>query len=504
MSRNLSLFLGASVVFYLIGAVNASPAMYAMSAAAVAVILACYSLTRFLIRGLEANLTLEDTRTWPDGTVEGRLALRHLGQVRRSGLLVAIEVGNQAAAATPGDTPAPRRYEFALPPLPPRSRMEFALRLDWLARGPHRVSAIELSATDPLGMFRRPRALPCDAEFLGMPRLYRADDVTSWDLLSPEARRAARRRQISGGEFRGIRPHVIGDDLRHVHWKVTAHTGELVVKEFQHREEAEVALWLDMAADAPWSGPSPDEPGAEPAAPPPPRSLLDRALEYVTLAAPDAEGDGGPAPAHPSAAGSRPWSGGLFHALLKALGLSVLDDEDDWEEDFAHSLEARGLETRISLAASLLSILVRSDFTVSLAGQGLPPSLLPPSRGDAYLDRALVALAEAGPAPGPAFGAFCQERERRSHRLEHVFVLASGLDPRLPEVLRDLALRGASPVVFLAGGGPLYGPGWDDLATMGVPVVRVHSQPHIPEAIGLVAEAVAGNAEVQSGVSVIL
>ena len=64
MSRNLQVFASAALIFYLIGAVNDFTAMYVVAAACLAVLLACYSLTRFLIRGWP-QVELHATRRGP-------------------------------------------------------------------------------------------------------------------------------------------------------------------------------------------------------------------------------------------------------------------------------------------------------------------------------------------------------------------------------------------------------------------------------------------------------
>lgn len=480
MSRNLALFTGAAVAFYLIGMVNGSIGMYALAAAAVAVVLACYSLTRFLIRGVEAELEVADHRTWAEGTVSGTLTVRHLGLVRRSGLEAAltVEVGPEDEDA--GGLGPQRRYVLPLPALPPQTTMEFAVTLDWLGRGVHRVPSVELVSRDPLAMYRRPLFLPCEAEFLGMPQVYHAEGLTAWDLMTPEARRAARRRQISSGEFRGIRPHAEGDDLRHVHWKVTAHTGELVVKEFQHREEAEVAVWVDLELRPSGSWYVDDEEDLEPDGEPQPRTLLERVLDYLGLGLQDDYR--GARPTHDEFPSTL---GGAYRWLLRALGLAPWDDDILADERATREEAALDMEMRISLAASLVSAFVRHDLSVSLAGQGLSASLLSPSRGDAYLDHALVELAKAGPSR-EGFAAFCMERIRRSHRLENVFLVAARVDDELVEVARELSLRGVHVGVYASG---VLSWAADDLRALNVALVDLALDPG-EAALGAMAQSV--------------
>ena len=47
-------------------------------------------------------------------------------------------------------------------------------------------------------------------------------------------------------DFHSIRPYVQGDDLRRVHWKSTAHTGKLAIKEYEYRSSGAVTVIVDL------------------------------------------------------------------------------------------------------------------------------------------------------------------------------------------------------------------------------------------------------------------
>lgn len=362
MTRNLKVFGGAAIVFYVIGAVNEAVGMYVLSAAALGVILAAYFLTRLLIRGVSAELGMSDARTQAGRPLAATVRVHNAGRITRTGMTLEFEVRNETVPEASGE------HHILLPSLPPRARVEMEVMLQCRARGLHRVNALRLVAHDPVGVYHRGRELAQTASFLGLPRICEAPGISSWELLSPEGRRAARLLRRSGGDFEGIRAHVPGDDLRHVHWKATAHTGELVVKHQRRRREAEIAVWLDL-----------------------------------------------------------------------------------WEGNHALSGPDSPTEVAVSLAATLLDIFVHGDYLVSLAGHGLSPDLALPSRGEAYLDRALVALAEARPVPGPGFADFCADRLLHSPRLQNVFAVTPAAEPGLADVLSAAARRGAHPVAFLTG-----------------------------------------------------
>lgn len=364
MTRNLKLFVGAVIIFYLIGAVNDSLAMYVLAAGALAVVLACFFLTRLVIRGVVPQVQLGALRTHAGWTMPALAWVSNSGAITRTGMSLRLEVTNETVPQ------AGQSLQVELPALPPRSRTEIELALHCPARGRHRIGGVEMVATDPLGMYHRVRRFDSGLMFLSLPRTYEVSGVAGWELLSAEGRRAARALRRAGGDFEGIRRHVPGDDWRHVHWKVTAHTGELVVRSYRQRREAEVTVWLDL-----------------------------------------------------------------------------------WERNHPPAGPEGPTEVAVSVAATLLTIFARGDYLVALSGQGLSPDLSLPSRGEAYCDRALVALAQARPVSGLSFGEFCEERLRHGARLANLFVITPAAEPGLEEVLSRSRHRGAHVVVFLVGGG---------------------------------------------------
>ena len=363
MTRNLKFFLGAAVIFYVIAALNEATGMYVLAAASLAVILACYALTRLLIRGVEPEVELERARVWAGEAMIVRARVRNAGAITRTGMSLGLHVDNDTVPA------GSRDYRFLLPPLSPQSRTDLEFALACEVRGTHHVTGVELVASDPIGMYHRRKQFEKARSFLALPRIARAEGVSSWELISLEGQRSARMFRRAGGEIEGVRALAPGDDLRHVHWKVTAHTGEPMVKRYRRRREAEIAVWLDL-----------------------------------------------------------------------------------WDDNHPEGGARSATEVAVSLAATLLHIFVHGDYLVSFAGQGISPDLSLPSRGAAYLDHALVALARSRPAPGLSFTEFCESQIRFSPRLVNVFAITPAAEAGLDDALAAPAHRGAQVAAFLASG----------------------------------------------------
>ncbi|MFD5224357.1 DUF58 domain-containing protein [Microbacterium sp. NPDC058342] len=50
--------------------------------------------------------------------------------------------------------------------------------------------------------------------------------------------------------FHAVREYVVGDSQRHVHWKSTAKTGRLMVRQYEESRHARIAVVLDLASDS--------------------------------------------------------------------------------------------------------------------------------------------------------------------------------------------------------------------------------------------------------------
>ena len=109
-----------------------------------------------------------------------------------------------------------------------------------------------VSATDAFGLARRVVPSVADSEVLVRPRVY---DIVApvavgsrvaaeSDLPSPNA-------MVSdlGDEFLTLREYEVGDDLRRVHWKSTARTGDLMIRQNEARWRSRAAIVFDVHPD---------------------------------------------------------------------------------------------------------------------------------------------------------------------------------------------------------------------------------------------------------------
>jgi len=129
----------------------------------------------------------------------------------------------------------------------PGERLRISCRLKGRGRGVHPFPEITLGSRFPFGMAEcRLAKKSSDGELLVFPARGRLAGEIERALL-PRGLREGRRagRGFPSNEFHSVREYRPGDSPRNIHWRVTAHRGELAVKEMERERPAPVALLLD-------------------------------------------------------------------------------------------------------------------------------------------------------------------------------------------------------------------------------------------------------------------
>lgn len=144
-----------------------------------------------------------------------------------------------------------RSARFSVPPARPGASAHAAYRLPTGRRGRFRIGPLRLTLVDPFGFVRRRFRDDRLDEVVVLPRVHRISLLPEAPGAPVTADRArARHGQAGGREFRSLRDYVPGDDLRRIHWRSTARTGELMIREDEDRWQSHVALLLDVRRGA--------------------------------------------------------------------------------------------------------------------------------------------------------------------------------------------------------------------------------------------------------------
>ena len=120
-------------------------------------------------------------------------------------------------------------------------------RLPTERRGIVRIGPLEIEIADPFGLVRRRipagstaelTVLPPVVALLPLPFTLGDDPLAGAEQPNHLGR--------TGEDFYALRPYVVGDELRRVHWPSTARTGELQVRQDEQPWQGRVTVLLDV------------------------------------------------------------------------------------------------------------------------------------------------------------------------------------------------------------------------------------------------------------------
>jgi uncharacterized protein (DUF58 family) len=205
-------------------------ALYMVASAMLGGLLVSGVLSRANVRGLE--LTLEPpAEVFAGRPFNLRLSARHRrGWLPRWAILVSI-----SRQGTPRLIPYLQRHALARGDLP--------VLID--RRGRHVIDTVHLASLFPFGFFRKGLRQATNIEFLVFPQIFDSGPA----LLERAAHTGTRASRLPGRghELLSLREFRSGDDPRHIHWKQTARTGELIVVRHQAETGRRLTIVLDNA-----------------------------------------------------------------------------------------------------------------------------------------------------------------------------------------------------------------------------------------------------------------
>ncbi|MBN4064187.1 DUF58 domain-containing protein [Dehalococcoides mccartyi] len=125
----------------------------------------------------------------------------------------------------------------------PRSKTEGTTTPQLSTRGKHELSEVTVESMGLFGLFKRRRKFTSTDSILVFPSWEQISRIGILDSSMGMSEGVSKSR--SGIEVAGTRRYVAGDAYRNIHWRNSARTGRLVVKEFDSWSERSVAILID-------------------------------------------------------------------------------------------------------------------------------------------------------------------------------------------------------------------------------------------------------------------
>lgn len=170
---------------------------------------------------------------------------------------IQVSITNKAAARTPVVTLSDpwddgvRVAEFKLAPLAGNEQVRATYRIPTEERGLFALGPLSVTVTDPLGLARRNSVVGETTNLTVFP--------PTVELRAPQDRRGADHHHgllsqpavgPAGESFHSLRPYVIGDDLRRIHWRTSARTLDLQVRQDELPWRGRCTVAVDGRADS--------------------------------------------------------------------------------------------------------------------------------------------------------------------------------------------------------------------------------------------------------------
>jgi len=197
------------------------------------------------IRGLEIRRRVRTPRSQVGRYIEESFEVINMGWFSK----LWVEVRDQS------DMPG-HHASRVLVSLKRKSPWYWTVRTPCILRGRYRLGPVTLHSGDPLGIFEMTREIPTIRHVLVYPATYAIPGFRLPPGHVPGGKIARVRTHYLTTNVATVRDYVPGDSFNRIHWRSTARTGRLMVKEFELDPTSDVWLLLDLDAawhvDQPW------------------------------------------------------------------------------------------------------------------------------------------------------------------------------------------------------------------------------------------------------------
>ncbi|MGH9472638.1 MAG: DUF58 domain-containing protein [Terriglobales bacterium] len=224
----------AALVILIIAAINSgNNLVYMVVAALLGALVTSGFFSAFNLSGLALDLR------WPDQAFAGQPVPVQLTLENEKHWLPSYSLSVSASSqplSPSGEAVAMRTTYF--PYLPRRRHARALTEITFPRRGHYSAASLVLATRFPFGLIDKRRPFEPAAGSTGLvvfPRL-RAETEEAAAMAAASAERT-RLAPGAGHELYRVRPLAPGDNLRLVHWKASAKTGELRVREFSREED---------------------------------------------------------------------------------------------------------------------------------------------------------------------------------------------------------------------------------------------------------------------------
>ncbi|GAA3924557.1 hypothetical protein Aau02nite_21560 [Amorphoplanes auranticolor] len=210
------------------------PLVTLLGVCGLAVVPAVLPLTGGRLRA-EVTRTIEPDRVQRGRPARAVLRVRNAGRRHQGGFTAVDSIGATSRTVRVDSLRAGAEavHEYALPTT---------------ARGRVTVGPLRLDRTDPLGLTRNRLTVGGAVTLVVHPRQLPVRPPSGGHVRHQQGGRLTDDAPGGSADLQDVREYVPGDEVRHLHWKATAHTGRLMVRDLADARESRLTVLLDTRA----------------------------------------------------------------------------------------------------------------------------------------------------------------------------------------------------------------------------------------------------------------
>ena len=237
VTREGWIYIGGIIIVALAALNTGNNLLFLILASLIAIILMSGILSSITLSGVELRLELPE-HIFAGQSVRARVELQNEKLTLPSFSLRVEGTKDKKALTTPLlETPV------YFPYLPKRDRVQQNVPITFPRRGAYRQDMFRIVTRFPFGFLQKARRVQLGAEALVYPSVEPSRDF--FEIL-PALQGALESHNKGGGhDLYALRDYLPNDSVRHVHWKASARSGALMVREFTREDDCRVLLVLD-------------------------------------------------------------------------------------------------------------------------------------------------------------------------------------------------------------------------------------------------------------------
>jgi uncharacterized protein (DUF58 family) len=246
ITREGWIYIGGIIVVALAALNTGNNLLFLILASLIAIILMSGILSSITLTGIAMRLELPE-HIFAGQTVRAQVDLENEKLTLPSfSLRVKAVTTKKSPAAALLETPV------YFPYVPKRQHVRQSVPLTFVRRGAYRQDMFRIVTRFPFGFLQKARRVELRTEALVYPSVEPSGDF--FEIL-PALQGALESLSKGGGhDLYALRGYVPTDSARYVHWKASARTGTLMVREFTREDDCRVLLVLDPHVSGPMVG----------------------------------------------------------------------------------------------------------------------------------------------------------------------------------------------------------------------------------------------------------